>query len=209
MLTFCADGDGNIFPGRSIKWKMEKVMPMIPESSPLQRFLKEVIERNYNEVGVRNVEIKDYVANMLAEFCETESLYKIKSADGRPLRDVGEMLLESDPIYGPAASFDRERQVRKHIGDYTLFFTGMFPRSVNSYRLRKARMEGLVDFVKAGKESYYIVSKFEHFEYAKVAPLFRRMSQEFEQLVYGLNQVKNELEEMQHPITRQAKHFLM
>ncbi len=182
---------------------------MIPESSPLQRFLKEVIERNYNEVGVRNVEIKDYVANMLAEFCETESLYKIKSADGRPLRDVGEMLLESDPIYGPAASFDRERQVRKHIGDYTLFFTGMFPRSVNSYRLRKARMEGLVDFVKAGKESYYIVSKFEHFEYAKVAPLFRRMSQEFEQLVYGLNQVKNELEEMQHPITRQAKHFLM
>jgi len=44
--------------------------------------------------------------------------------------------------------------------------------------------------VKAGKESYYIVSKFEHFEYAKVAPLFRRMSQEFERLVYGLNQVK-------------------
>ena len=26
--------------------------------------------------------------------------------------------------------------------------------------------------MKAGKESYYIVSKFEHFEYAKVAPLF-------------------------------------
>jgi hypothetical protein len=35
------------------------------------------------------------------------------------------------------------------------------------------------------------------------------MSQEFEQLVYGLNQVKNELEEMQHPITRQTKEFLM
>jgi len=183
--------------------------PMIPESSPLQRFLKEVVERNYDEVGVRNCEIKDYVANMMAEFCEAESLYKIKSADGRPLHDVGEMLLESDPIYGPASSFDRERQVRKHIGDYTLFFTGMFPESLNGYRMRKARLEGIVDFVKAGKESYYIVSKFEHFEYAKVAPLFRRMSQEFEQLVYGLNQVKNELDEMRHPITRQAKQLLM
>jgi division protein CdvB (Snf7/Vps24/ESCRT-III family) len=42
-----------------------------------------------------------------------------------------------------------------------------------------------------------------------VAPLFRRMSQEFERLVYGLNQVKNELEEMQHPITRQTNEFLM
>jgi hypothetical protein len=63
--------------------------------------------------------------------------------------------------------------------------------------------------VKAGKESYYIVSKFEHFEYAKVAPLFRKMSQEFERLVYGLNHVKNELEELQHPISRQTREFLM
>jgi len=182
---------------------------VIPESSPLQRFFKEVVERNYGEVGVRSSEVHAYVANLLAEFCETETLYKIKSADGRPLCDVGEMLLESDPVYGPAASFDRERQVRKHIGDYSLFFTGMFPEGLNQYRLRRSRLEGLIDFVRAGKESYFIVSKFEHFEYAKVAPLFRKMSQEFERLVYGLNQVKNELEELQHPITRQTKEFLM
>jgi hypothetical protein len=182
---------------------------VIPESSPLQKFFTEVVERNYDEVGVRSSEVQAYVANLLAEFCEAETLYKIKSADGRPLCDLGEMLLESDPVYGPAPSFDRERQVRKHIGDYSLFFTGMFPQGLNPCRLRRTRMEGLLDFVKAGKESYYIVSKFEHFEYAKVAPLFRKMSQEFERLVYGLNQVKNELEEMQHPITRQTKEFLM
>ncbi|MGZ4830875.1 MAG: hypothetical protein ACXV78_14645, partial [Candidatus Angelobacter sp.] len=86
---------------------------MIPESNPLQRFFKEVVERNYGEVGVRNSEVHDYVANLLTEFCEAEALYKIKNADGRPLCDVGEMLLESDPVYGPAPSFDRERQVRK------------------------------------------------------------------------------------------------
>jgi len=187
----------------------EKGDEVIPESSPLQRFFAEVVERNYGEVGVRSSEVHAYVANLLAEFCECETLYKIKSADGRPLCDLGEMLLESDPVYGPAPSFDRERQVRKHIGDYSLFFTGMFPQGLNPGRLRRTRMEGLLDFVKAGKESYYIVSKFEHFEYAKVAPLFRQMSQEFERLVYGLNQVKNELEEMQHPITRQTKEFLM
>jgi len=42
-----------------------------------------------------------------------------------------------------------------------------------------------------------------------VAPLFRRMSQEFERLVYGLNQVKNELAELRHPIARQTGEFLM
>lgn len=182
---------------------------MIPESSPLQRFFKEVVEHSYNEVGVRSTEVQAYVANLLAEFCEFDTLYKIKNADGRPLCDLGEMLLESDPVYGPAPSFDRERQVRKHIGDYALFFSGMFPQSLNHHRLRRMRMEALIDFVKAGKESYYIVSKFEHFEYAKVAPLFRKMSCEFERLVYGLNQVRNELEERQHPITRQTKEFLM
>jgi hypothetical protein len=182
---------------------------MVPESSLLQQFFNHIVERNYEEVGIRQPEVHAYVATLLTEFCEVENLYKIRNADGRPLADVGEMLLESDPIYGPAPSFDRERQVRKHIGDYSLFFSGMFPESINHHRLRKYRLEGLLDFVKAGKESYYIVSKFEHFEYAKVAPLFRRMSHEFERLVYGLNQVKNELQEMQHPITQQARQFLM
>ena len=182
---------------------------MVPESSLLQQFFNHIVERNYEDVGIRQPEVHAYVATLLTEFCEVENLYKIKNADGRPLADMGEMLLESDPVYGPAPSFDRERQVRKHIGDYSLFFSGMFPESINHHRLRKYRLEGLVDFVKAGKESYYIVSKFEHFEYAKVAPLFRRMSQEFERLVYGLNQVKNELQEMQHPITQQARQFLM
>lgn len=182
---------------------------MIPESNPLRQFFNGLVERNYAAIGIRSLEVQSYVVNLLTEFCESQGLYTIKNADGRPLADVGEMLMEADPVYGPAPSFDRERQVRKHIGDYSLFFTGMFPDSLNHRRLRKARLENFVDFVKAGKESYYIVSKFEHFEYAKVAPLFRRMSQDFERLVSGLNQVKNELEEMQHPITRKAKEFLM
>ena len=182
---------------------------MIPESNPLQRFFKEVVERNYGDVGVRSAEVHDYVANLLTEFCEAETLYKIKNADGRPLCDVGEMLVESNPVFGPAPSFDRERQVRKHIGDYSLFFTGMFPQGLNKYRLRRTRMESLIDFVKAGKESYYIVSKFEHFEYAKVAPLFACLSRNFEGCVYGLNMVKNDLQEMQHPIVRRTDELIM
>ena len=66
-----------------------------------------------------------------------------------------------------------------------------------------------MDWRKAGKESYYIVSKFEHFEYAKVAPLFASLSEHFEQCVYGLNRVKNELQEMQHPIMRRTHEILM
>src|SRR5690349_20166379 len=129
---------GDLYPVRPAL--LGKVTTVIPESSPLQRFFKEVVERNYDEVGVRSSEVHAYVANLLAEFCETETLYKIISAEGRRLCDLGEMLLESDPVYGPAPSFDRERQVRKHIGDYSLFFTGMFPEGLNQYRLRRSRL---------------------------------------------------------------------
>ncbi len=183
---------------------------MIPESHPLQQLFLEVVSRNFSGgLGLRDSDVSHYVASLLTEFCEVEQLFKIRNAHGRRLDDVGEMLLESDPIYGPAPSFDRERQVRKHIGDYTLFFTGMFPEAVNHFRLRRHRLESFVDFMRAGKESYYIVSKFEHFEYARVAPLFARLATEFETCVYGLNLVKNDLREMQHPIVRRTAEILM
>ena len=183
---------------------------MIPESHPLRTLFVELVGRHFaQEIGIRDPEVVSYVAHLLTEFCDVTQLYKIQSASGKPLNDVGEMLLESDPVYGPAPSFDRERQVRKHIGDYTLFFAGMFPESINHYRLRRQRIENFVEWVKAGKESYYIVSKFEYFEYAKVAPMFAQLSRKFEDCVYGLNQVKNELQEMQHPILRRSSDLIM
>jgi len=183
---------------------------MIPETHPLQKLFVEMVGRHYaEEIGLRDPQIVAYVAHLMTEFCDAEQLFIIRNAAGKPLNDVGEMMLESDPVYGPAPSFDRERQVRKHIGDYTLFFAGMFPESINHYRLRRNRLEGLIDWMKAGKESYYIVSKFEYFEYAKVAPLFASLSSHFEECVYGLNRVKNELQEMQHPIVRRANELTM
>ena len=183
---------------------------MIPESHPLQELFSDLIHDHFDrDIGLRDPEVQDYIVNMLGEFCEAEQLFKVRNTSGRRLEDVGEMLLETDPVYGPAPSFDRERQVRKHIGDYILFFSGMFPESINHYRLRRQRLENFIDFIKAGKESYFIVSKFDQFEYVKLAPLFAKLASEFESCVYGLNLVKGDLEEMQHPITRQTKQIVM
>jgi len=183
---------------------------MISESHPLRQLFEDLVGHRYaHEIGIRDPQIVAYVSHLLADFCEADQLYKIRDASNRALNDMGEMLLESDPVYGPAPSFDRERQVRKHIGDYALFFAGMFPESINQFRLRRHRLENFIEWIKAGKESYYIVSKFEHFEYAKVAPMFANLSRNFEQCVYGLNMVKNDLEEMQHPIARRADELIM
>jgi hypothetical protein len=85
----------------------------------------------------------------------------------------------------------------------------MFPDAVNNSRLRRQRVESLIDFMKAGKESYYIVSTFDQWEYARLAPLFKKLSQDFEKCVIGLNIIKNELEVMQHPIARPSTDLIM
>jgi hypothetical protein len=185
-------------------------MGNISESNPLRQLFRELVNSHFDQdIGLRDQQLQAYVANLLTEFCDTRELYKIRDAAGRPLHDVGEMLLESDPLYGEAPGFDRERQVRKHIGDYTLFFAGMFPESINRFRLRRHRLESFIDLMKAGKESYYIVSKFNQFECAKVAPLFAKLSREFEVCVFGLNRVKNELRATQHAIVDRTDELLM
>jgi hypothetical protein len=183
---------------------------MISDKHPLEKLFVELVGRHYaKEIGIRDPEVVEYVAHLLTEFCDADQLTKITNANGRSLTDVGEMLLASDPVFGSAPSFDRERQVRKHIGDYALFYAGMFPGSINHDRLRRNRIENFVEWVRAGKESYYIVSKFEYFEYAKAAPLFAQLSSRFEDCVYGLNLVKNELEVMQYAIAPRSNDLIM
>jgi hypothetical protein len=176
----------------------------ISRNHPLRRLFTELVERHFfHDVHVRDPRAAGYVSNLLIEFTDTDRLYHIRDAQGRRLDDVGEMLLESDPL-GPEGSFERERRVRKHIGDYALFMTGMFPESVAARRKRRAfpRLDVLLDYVKAGKESYAIVSSFDQFEYRQEAPIFRRLSESFELCVYGLNLVRQDLQRYQQDYYR-------
>lgn len=178
---------------------------VMEQDAGLKEFFAGLVEPRFYSAGVVDRDLTAYVAGLLTEFADGAQIYRVQDAKGRRLQDVGEMLLESDPVYGPAPSFDREREVRKHIGDYTLFFTGMFPESVNPQRLRRHRLESFVDFVKAGKESYHIVAQFDMYEYAKEAALYERLSRAFERCVFGLNCVRQELDLLQHPMVRRKE----
>jgi hypothetical protein len=175
----------------------------------LRNFLGELVWRHFFEdVRLEEPQVATYVAAVLADFVRTESLYRIRNVQGKPLEDVGEMLVESNPLL-EAASFDREREVRKHVGDYTLFMTGLFPENVaRIQKTRRPRLDAFVDFVQAGKESYAVLSSFNQFEYKEEAPLFRRLSENFELCVVGLNLVKQDLAEFQRESYRRFKQAL-
>lgn len=153
-------------------------------------------------------EISRYITDLLLDFVRADHLYRIRNARGKRLDEVGEMLLESNPLLA-ASSFEREREVRKHIGDYTLFLTGMFPEHVAALPRRGLRLDSFIDYIKAGKESYRIVAAFDQFEYRSVAPLFRRLADEFEFCVHGLNRVKSDLEALREEQYRKWRRDLL
>jgi hypothetical protein len=70
----------------------------------------------------------------------------------------------------------------------------MYPESTQLWR--HTGDSSFVEMVKTGKESYYIVSQFDLFEYRAEAPLFGRLSNEFERCVQGLKYVREELDKM-------------
>ena len=163
----------------------------------LSRLFRELVQRRfYDEWQIRDGDVTAYISAVLSRFTDVRELYRIRNARGKRLEDVGEMLIESNPLLA-ASSFDREREVRKHVGDYTLFLCGLFPEYVARLPRRSLRLDSIVDYVKAGKESYRVVSYFDQFEYKAEAPLFRKLAEWFEICVLGLNRVKQDLERLQ------------
>ena len=138
-------------------------------------------------------DVTGYVAQLLCEFTEAGNLYKVRDQAGRPVEELDEMVRAADPINGTAASFDEERALRKHIGDYALFVARMYPEAMGSGRRLRHRQPSLNELIRAGKESYYIVSQFNLFEYAQEAPLFARLSDRFERWLLGLTLVREDL----------------
>lgn len=161
----------------------------ISPNHPLRRLFADLVAKELPG----DYEVAAYVGALLIDFVSVENLYRIRNCRGKRLEEVGEMLVESNPVLD-APSFEREREVRKHIGDYTLFLTGMFPEYVATLPRLGLRLDSLIDYVKAGKESYRIVGAFDQFEYRHAALLFRRLAEEFEYCVHGLNRVRSDLE---------------
>ncbi|HEX3660747.1 MAG TPA: hypothetical protein VHU89_04915 [Acidobacteriaceae bacterium] len=168
---------------------------MISERHPLRQLFHEVVAGCYSRYsGITDPELTTYVGDLLTEFTASENLYRIRDADGRPLTGVQAMVAASDPVFGAASSFDEERKVRRHIGDYALFATGMYPETAQLWR--HTAEAGMTELVRTGKESYYIVSTFDLFEYRDEAPLFARLSENFERCMHGLTKVREELDRM-------------
>ncbi|HEX3892878.1 MAG TPA: hypothetical protein VHW46_09935 [Terracidiphilus sp.] len=167
---------------------------MESQAHPLEPFFQQAVRNSYEgKLGLHDPDMMGYVAHLLCEFSQSDKLYKMRDAMGRPIEELQAMLLASDPVLGTASSFDAERALRKYIGDFALFVGGMYPEAMASGRRRRGTHASLPELIRAGKESYFIVSQFNLFEYEQEAPLFGRLADSFERCILGLALVREDL----------------
>jgi len=183
----------------------------IPKAHPLVRLFASLTEANFAEhLSWPDAEVIGYLTDVLTDFVHVDQLYKIRKAQGRRVEEVAEMLAEGDLLHR-AESIDREREVHRHIGDYTLFMTGIFPEFLR--RLKTSRVvispDDLLDYIQVGKRSYRIVSEFTYGAYGRSAPLFRKLSENFEMCVYGLGYVRADLDRLRDPRFQALKGRLL
>lgn len=167
---------------------------MQSRAHPLEAYFRQVVRNSYEgKLGLHDPEVTGYVARMLCEFVDADKLFSMRDEAGHPMDELAEMMRAADPVLGAAPSFDAERALRKHIGDYALFVAGMYPEAAGSPRRYRRHQPSLEELINAGKESYFIVSQFNLFEYEQEAPLFARLSDQFESCILGLTLVREDL----------------
>ncbi len=166
----------------------------ISEDHSLRRWLAGLVEGSFQaEIGLCDPALVDYVVDLLIGFLHVERINLLYDGSGRAVDDVAAMLQEVEQLTSTSDA-RRLRQIYRHIGDYTLFWTGVYPENLRRMHRRHAR-DGLLDYFDQGKRSYAIASSLSTAQSKPPAIVLQALSEQFEYCVYGLGLVRKSWEE--------------
>ncbi|TWU60620.1 hypothetical protein Poly51_08980 [Rubripirellula tenax] len=160
------------------------------ERSTIERFFVGLSECIFHsKLGVVDVQLVDYVADMMIRFIRTDDIHRIRRPNGRPATEVLLMFREAEQRIGLA-----RREVHRHIGDFTLFWSGMYPESLRATKAASTS-EQFFDYCQQGKRAYAIAAEIDGGETRPSSDVLMSLSDQFEMCAYGLREIRRELEE--------------
>jgi hypothetical protein len=162
-------------------------MDLRRSQSQLYRYFSGLAEQTFEaRLGVADPPLIDYIALLLTRFMHSDAIFKVRDPVGRRLEEVAEMVVEAEARVG-----DSRREVHRHIGDFTLFWTGLYPEALR--RLKKqSRLDYFIDYCEQGKRAYRIASTIPNDSGEN--EVLERLSHEFELCAFGLGELRREWE---------------
>ncbi len=161
---------------------------------PLRGYFAGIAEYAFEtRLGVADPPLIDYITDLLTRFISSDSLYNVRDLGGHRLGELGAMFAEAEARIGEA-----RREVHRHIGDFTLFWTGVYPEALRGEatgKSAKLQQDRFADYCNHGKRAYYIASTIaaEQDDMSQFEVL-ARLSHEFEMCAYGLSEARKEWE---------------
>ena len=126
-----------------------------PAEHPLRRMFTGLAEHALlSRLGVAAPPLIDYLSSLLSRFVHLDAVHRLRSSDGRPLVEVVEMMMEAEQL--PPGGRTR-REYYRHIGDFALFWTGVFPEAID--RNRRRGKDAFVDYTIQGKRGHLLTSR--------------------------------------------------
>lgn len=170
----------------------------ISDHHPLKEFFRDALHESLTRrLGIEpGDDVQGYLVDMLVRFLHSDEIFDIRNAFGRPVESVVEMIEEGDVRF-KADSFEREREVHRHIGDFLLFWSGLYPEFLQALKSASVK-DAMVDVVRQGQMSYHLVSTFEYPPHDREAGTFRELSAGFAEYQLALRLVRSSFDGFDH-----------
>lgn len=156
------------------------------DPSDIDRFFRGLTEYAFHtRLGVVDPPLVDYVSVLLVRFLRNDRSHPLPAPTAAEAAVVARLLAEAAGHAAP----DEALLEYRHIGDVTLFWSGVYPEALKQFGQR-GRVDRLAAYRETGKRAYWLASTLEPEEAADERHLLERLSQEYDLCVEGLAEVR-------------------
>ncbi|HWD18477.1 MAG TPA: hypothetical protein VHB20_04300 [Verrucomicrobiae bacterium] len=146
-----------------------------------------VVRHVFRQSGLDDRALADYVAELLAHFSREDQAGVVVPGQPQPLQYYFEMLaaLQTADDY---TTFS----IRAHIGNHSLFLSGVFPDRIR-HRAERRGFPNLRYYEDMGRSSFRALSDHRLARRYELSPIFETLSQHFERARLALNEVSDRI----------------
>jgi hypothetical protein len=152
------------------------------------RFYFYILVRHvFKSAGIADRNVADYVAEVLAEFAHSEQGRCVVPGQANALEYFFEMLAALQ------GADDRTGfRIRAHIGNYSLFFSGVFPERIR-IRAERRGFPDLKYYESIGRSQYRAASDHRLAQRYELSEIFNTLAERFETTRLALNDISDRL----------------
>lgn len=163
---------------------------LLTEDAPLnispQLYFYVLLRHVLKETGLNDRSVSDYLASLLETFSQTARMKSPADGQANPIQYVSDMLIALRHA-SPTQTF----LIRAHVGNYSLFITGIFHETVQSRSQRGAPDVNFYEDV--GRSNFRVAAGHQVARSCALTEVFERLADGFHEARLALNRLSDSL----------------